>query len=169
MEKDYYAILGVAPTASQADIQRAYRAKSRELHPDVNPNSSDADMQALNEAYNVLRDAAKRAFYDQQQASQQQRSWSPPPSGQQRPYGNQRAESPNPTTSSAPLRPFQRDAYGNYIRPEPPPAPSRQAKPKKEISAFWLSLLPQREGWLSLGISLVVAGGVCAGLLVLGL
>lgn len=64
--RDYYAILGVAFTASGEDILRAYRAKAYERHPDRNPGDprASADMQLLNEAIGVLRDAVKRHAYD---------------------------------------------------------------------------------------------------------
>lgn len=64
-EKDLYQILGVDRNASEADIKRAFRHKARELHPDVNksPNAED-EFKELNEAYDVLSDANKRAQYD---------------------------------------------------------------------------------------------------------
>jgi curved DNA-binding protein CbpA len=63
MNSDLYAILGVKKDASQAEIKAAYLRLSKALHPDVNPNG-EALMQAVNEAYEVLSDGSKRAFYD---------------------------------------------------------------------------------------------------------
>lgn len=64
--KDYYKIMGVAPEASAEDIKRAYRKLARKYHPDV---SSEADAEArfkeLGEAYEVLKDPARREQYDQ--------------------------------------------------------------------------------------------------------
>lgn len=62
---DYYAILGVARTASDQDIRQAYRRLAREQHPDVN-NAPDAEtrFRQLGEAYAVLSDPDKRQRYD---------------------------------------------------------------------------------------------------------
>jgi DnaJ-class molecular chaperone len=63
MNADFYAILGVSKSASQAEIKTAYVRLSKALHPDVNPNGA-ALMQAVNEAYEWLGDPAGRARYD---------------------------------------------------------------------------------------------------------
>src|SRR5438874_6234770 len=62
---DYYAILGLATTASPAEIRRAYRERARRLHPDVNraPDAA-ARFAALTEAYDTLSDPARRHAYD---------------------------------------------------------------------------------------------------------
>jgi curved DNA-binding protein CbpA len=61
--RDYYAILGVQRSATQAEVKAAYVRLSKALHPDVNPNGA-ALMQVVNEAYETLGDPAKRSIYD---------------------------------------------------------------------------------------------------------
>ena len=63
--RDYYKTLGVESNASQDEIKRAYRKRARKYHPDVNTDADAAEMfKAINEAYEVLGDAEKRAAYD---------------------------------------------------------------------------------------------------------
>lgn len=64
---DYYKILGVSKDIPQADIKAAYRKRSKQFHPDLHPDDpkAKAKFQLLNEAYEVLGDADKRARYDQ--------------------------------------------------------------------------------------------------------
>jgi hypothetical protein len=65
MEKNYYKILQVDPSADKEVIAAAYKRLSIKYHPDTN-RSSDANrrMQDINEAYQVLKDPASRAQYD---------------------------------------------------------------------------------------------------------
>ena len=64
--RDFYDILGVSKEASSREIKLAYRRLAMESHPDRNPDDADAQqrLQALNEAYEVLRDERKREAYD---------------------------------------------------------------------------------------------------------
>jgi molecular chaperone DnaJ len=63
---DFYATLGVARTASDEEVKKAYRKLAMTYHPDRNGGSKDAEerFKAITEAYDVLRDPQKRAMYD---------------------------------------------------------------------------------------------------------
>jgi curved DNA-binding protein len=64
---DYYKILELDKSASEADIKKAYRKLARKYHPDLNPNDQAAKVkfQQINEAHEVLIDPEKRKKYDQ--------------------------------------------------------------------------------------------------------
>jgi DnaJ-class molecular chaperone len=66
MAADPYTTLGVSKSASQEEIQKAYRALAKKLHPDLNPGNSKAEDQfkEVTAAYDLLGDADKRARYD---------------------------------------------------------------------------------------------------------
>ena len=65
-KRDYYEILGVVRDASDADLKAAFRKLAMQHHPDRNPGDADCEsrFKELNEAYDVLKDADKRAAYD---------------------------------------------------------------------------------------------------------
>ncbi len=65
-KRDYYDVLDVAKGASAEEIKKAYRRKAKELHPDRNSDNPNAESQfkEANEAYEVLKNADKKAAYD---------------------------------------------------------------------------------------------------------
>jgi len=66
--KDYYKTLGVPRNADEKTIRQAFRRLARQHHPDVNPNdktNAEQRFKEINEAYQVLNDAERRAKYDQ--------------------------------------------------------------------------------------------------------
>jgi len=66
-KRDYYELLDVPRTASEAEIKKAYRRLAMKYHPDRNPGDHEAEgrFKEMKEAYEVLTDAPKRAAYDQ--------------------------------------------------------------------------------------------------------
>lgn len=64
---DYYKILGITKSASEADIKKAYRKLARKYHPDLNPNDKEAEhkFKEINEANEVLSHPENRKKYDQ--------------------------------------------------------------------------------------------------------
>ncbi|KAJ8315625.1 hypothetical protein KUTeg_007775 [Tegillarca granosa] len=67
MGADYYSILGLTRSATDADIKKSYRKLSLKYHPEKNPGDQEASdkFKGVAEAYDVLSDARKRAVYDQ--------------------------------------------------------------------------------------------------------
>ncbi len=65
-KRDYYEVLGVDKSASEAEIKSAYRKKAKKYHPDLNPGDVEAEknFKEVNEAYEVLSDPTKKQKYD---------------------------------------------------------------------------------------------------------
>ena len=66
-KRDYYEVLGVSKTATDAELKKAYRVLAKKYHPDSNPGDKEAEakFKEASEAYAVLSDPDKRAKYDQ--------------------------------------------------------------------------------------------------------
>ena len=66
-KRDYYEVLGVSKTATDAEIKKAYRKLAMKYHPDYNPGDKEAEekFKEINEANEVLSDEKKRQLYDQ--------------------------------------------------------------------------------------------------------
>jgi molecular chaperone DnaJ len=91
MAQNYYDILGVSKTASDAEIKQAYRRLAHKYHPDKG-EGNDAKFKEVNEAYQVLSNSEKRSQYDQygQTFEQAQRNGGGPGfGGQDNPFGGQ--------------------------------------------------------------------------------
>ena len=65
-KRDYYETLGVGRSAGEAELKKAYRQLAMQYHPDRNPDNPESEhrFKEVSEAYEVLRDADKRAAYD---------------------------------------------------------------------------------------------------------
>lgn len=84
--KDYYAIMGLSPSATSDDIKRTYRKLARKYHPDVSQETNaEEKFKEVGEAYEVLKDPEKRRAYDQlrTQGFRQGEQFSPPPNWRQ--------------------------------------------------------------------------------------
>ncbi len=66
-KRDFYEVLGIEKSASDDEIKKAYRKKTKEYHPDLHPDDKNAEekYKEVNEAYEVLSDKDKKARYDQ--------------------------------------------------------------------------------------------------------
>ena len=122
--KDYYAILGVPPTASLEEIRLAYRSQARAYHPDLStdPNAEER-FREVNEAYDVLANSEKRQAYDYFTADAPE----PPPATEE----PQPAAAPVQESGSVPSRP--------RVEPMATPEPSR---PRRRVTPpTWAILL----------------------------
>lgn len=65
-KRDYYEVLGLQKNATPDEIKKAYRQLAKKYHPDLNPDSKDAEekFKEVNEAYEILSDSEKKEKYD---------------------------------------------------------------------------------------------------------
>lgn len=151
MTEDYYAALGLSPTSEDVVIRAAYLALMRRYHPDANPSDeAAARTRAINDAYAVLGDPAKRAEYDETRTEE---AWELGP-GQRPPSAASRGLfpaaamllalvllllvlwSPLPLVDPPAPRPHGPARAAPVRRDAPPPAPSRPlATPSRELPA----------------------------------
>jgi hypothetical protein len=68
--RDPYAVLGVSPAATADDVRRAYHARVRRLHPDVNPDGTEA-FRRVTAAYEILGDPGRRRAFDEARGAEQ--------------------------------------------------------------------------------------------------
>lgn len=66
-KRDYYEVLGISKSATEAEIKKAFRTQAKKYHPDLNPDDSEAGekFKEVNEAYEVLSNPEKKSRYDQ--------------------------------------------------------------------------------------------------------
>lgn len=90
--EDYYAVLGILPSADEAIIKAVYRALAKKWHPDTfagDKSTAEAKLKDINEAYRVLSDTKSRAEYDAQRhgaTSDQQREYEGPDENDRAPF-----------------------------------------------------------------------------------
>jgi len=119
--KDYYAVLGVSPDATQSEIKKAYRSLAQRHHPDRVSAEEDSQlgvelarhfalerMVEINEAAAVVSDKKKRAAYDQQRTAPSK----PAPAAEPAPADWQMPVEPTPARAAAPRNPMLDQSVG---------------------------------------------------------
>lgn len=140
---DFYQIMGVPAWATAEDIQRVFRQRAKEIHPDRNPHQVEwatQQFKRLSEAYAVLGDSERREEYDRQRRRYHADERPRPASST---TGNGPAARPaTPRTSFTPRgdewwnRPHPRQGDETPPRPEPQPKTQSQSPPPPRPSAF---------------------------------
>lgn len=144
--RGFYAALGVAPTASPAEIKSAFRRRAKDLHPDRNPDPGAREaFHRLTAAYEVLSDTVRRTAYDSRRTAGRGGTSGAGASGQAGGADRQHSRhtaSPGSRSGAAPRQPRDGDPTRAYRqtqartqprpgpqRPGPGPGPARSAAP----------------------------------------
>src|SRR5688572_15207999 len=108
---DLYGVLGVARTATDEEIRRAYRKLARKHHPDVNPGNKEAEdrFKEVSAAYEVLSDAARRKAYDEFGADSLRGGFDPDKALAYQRWSEQRAAATPPPGAPGDEVPFEFD------------------------------------------------------------
>jgi curved DNA-binding protein CbpA len=129
LQPNHYEALGLPPTATAEQIKRKYREMARRYHPDVNPSPDAAHkILSVNQAYQVLGDANRRAEYDAERARQQTVT---PPGRPAAPPNNASRPRRAKAQPATPRGPVYYDGFGRSYSPPkseqrtPSPGPAR--------------------------------------------
>ena len=114
--KDYYQSLGVPRTANEDEIKKAFRKLARQYHPDVakDKKKSEEKFKEINEAYEVLGDAAKRKKFDELGANWKSGAEFRPPPGYGHAPGGQAFRGGRPTTNDSEFE-FGGTGFSNFF------------------------------------------------------
>lgn len=126
-ESSPYAVLGLSPSATADQVRAAYRAKAKQVHPD-RPGGSAAGFVAVRQAYEVLRDPARRAELDRARARP---DLAPPPPPPARPTPGPDLSGVAATTEDLDAR--WEEVVGSFGTPSHEPHP----RPRRRGWAWW--------------------------------
>jgi hypothetical protein len=156
---DYYAVLGVKPNASTDEIERAFRALARKVHPDRNGEDAEratARMKQLNEIRETLTDPLLRAGYDDRLRQERQVRAAPPMDERARAARTPRpAQTPRPSTPRPAPEPPRASRFGESYKPHPHVAPFLRTNidyaanvrpPRRDLSPLFILLVVAAAG-----------------------
>jgi DnaJ-class molecular chaperone len=135
-DQDPYAVLGVARTASEDEIRKAYRKLARKFHPDVNPNDGKAEarFKEISFAYEILSDKEKRARYDEFGAQSTAAGFDPEQAREYARWSRGARRSPFHETSATDVDIDIEDLLGGMFGARRPRGPAKGSDAEGEIT-----------------------------------